>query len=112
MNDAPIVDGGQRGHQCLPEHLAAKHLRATCIAALTAKQVHLKTFELELLLEVGEPHPNLNAPFIMVEWPGKVQKKLYASPFLRADVANFTVAVWPPPTTLVCANTRASPFLM
>jgi hypothetical protein len=28
----------------------------------------------------------------MLEWPGKVQKKLYASPFLRTDVENFTVA--------------------
>ena len=92
MRDSSIVDGGVSSLQRLSEHLAAEHLRPTRIAALAAKQVHLKTFEFELLLEIGEAHPNLNAPFIMLEWPGKVQKKLYASPFLRSDVENFTVA--------------------
>jgi hypothetical protein len=43
-----------RRHQRLAEHLSAEHLRAACVAALAAKQVHLEAFELELLLKVGE----------------------------------------------------------
>jgi hypothetical protein len=43
------------------------------------------------------------------QWPGKLQKKLYASPVLSFDVGKVTLVVWPPPTILVCAMTRASP---
>ena len=46
------------------------------------------------------------------KWPGKGAEELYASPFLSAEVGNFTDVVCPPPIILVCAITRVSPFLM
>src|SRR5205085_893770 len=46
------------------------------------------------------------------QWPGKLQKKLYDSPFVNIEVGKVTVADWPPPTILVCAMTRVSPGLM
>ena len=64
----------------LSQHLAAEYLRAARVAALAAKQVHLETLEIELLLKIGQAlvhrertpgQPNLNAPFMSAEWPGK-----------------------------------------
>ncbi len=118
MHHAAVLDGRVRGHQRLPQHLSAEHLRAAGVAALAAKQVDLEALELELLLQVGEARihrvraqSNLNMPFMIAEWPGKLQKNVYASPFLSCEVGNLTVSVWPPPMTLVCAITRASPSL-
>ena len=54
MHHAPVVDGGARRLQRLPEHLPAEHLRAAGVAALAAKQIDLETLELELLLKVSE----------------------------------------------------------
>ena len=70
MHDASVVDGGMRRLQRLAQHLPAEHLRAARVAALAAKQVHLESFELELLLQVGEAlvhriQPNLNVPFMI-----------------------------------------------
>ena len=69
----------------LAEHLPAEHLGRARVAALAAKQVDLQALELELLLQVGRGRPanplavrrddqNLSVPFMMVEWPGKLQK--------------------------------------
>ena len=36
---------------------------------------------------------------------------MYASPAFSFEVGNVTLVLWPPPTILVCAITRASPVL-
>ena len=48
------LDGAARGHERLPEHLSAEHLRTADVAALAAEQVHLEPLELEHFQQVGE----------------------------------------------------------
>jgi hypothetical protein len=79
MHHAAIVDRGARRLQRLSQHLAPEYLGTAGVAALAAEQVDLEPFELELLLKIGEApvhQPNLKAPFMIDEWPGKLQKKV------------------------------------
>ena len=81
MHLAAIFDGRVRRLERLAEHLSPEDLRAARVAALAAKQVHLESLELELLLQVREALVHqaqvyqeiLNVPFISAECPGKVQ---------------------------------------
>src|SRR6202034_3709842 len=47
MRDAPGFHGAIRGPQPLPQHLAAKYLRAADVAAHTAEQIDLELLEFE-----------------------------------------------------------------
>src|SRR6185436_15166645 len=90
VHHAPIVDGGARRLQRLTQHLPAENLRAAGVATLAAEQVDFESLELELLLKISEtfihqpelalnqicPQPNLKAPFMMAECPGKLQKNV------------------------------------
>ena len=54
MHRAIGLDRAARGHQRLPEHLPAEHLRAAYVAADTPEQVDLQPLEVEQLEQVGE----------------------------------------------------------
>ena len=54
MHRALGLDRAARGHQRLPEHLPAEHLRTADVAALAAEQVDLEPLEIEQLQQVGE----------------------------------------------------------
>ena len=54
MHRAIGLDRAARGHQRLPEHLPAEHLRAADVAADTPEQVDLQPLEVEQLEQVGE----------------------------------------------------------
>ena len=89
-----------RGLQRLAEHLPTEHLRRTRIAAFAAKQVELQALQLELPLQIsqasvhrGRRHQNLSVPFMIDEWPGKLQKKVYAPPLVSLEVGNVTVSL-------------------
>ena len=50
----PALHRARGGHQRLPEHLAAEHLRRADVAALAAKQVVLDPLEVEQLQQLRQ----------------------------------------------------------
>ena len=58
-------------------------------------------------------HFRVTVPFIIVAWPGKLQKNESGAPAATSRATGIdTEVVSPPPTTLLCAMTRVSPALM
>src|SRR6266702_1731143 len=117
----PVRDRCRSGGQGLSQHLTAEHLRTADIAAFATKQVDLERLQLEQIQQIGNlgihktcffGEPNLRTPRIDELWRGKVHRYMYDPPFLRTDVGKVTVALSPPPTTLVLANTFLSPGAM
>jgi hypothetical protein len=115
--------GRRRRPQRLTQHLAAKHLRAADVLALPAEKIDLQGLELEHPQKIvyarvsggqdanGSLRVSLDDEVAVHERvvPREGAQILIAWPFFKAEVAKVTVADSPPPTTLVCAITRASP---
>ena len=47
-------------------------------------------------------------PFISAEWPGKVQKNMYCSPYFSLETSKVTESFSPEPISLVWEMTRLS----
>ena len=60
------------------------------------------------LQEGGGFYSTVIAPFIMAAWPGKLQKNTCGPSPCSLLTGTLTEVVWPPPTMVVWATTRAS----